>query len=286
MGAIFIATLYKLLNPRKVIIYLLAVSLVSALAALLIKYLFGSSNLQGQIITYTSFFVGLSFFWILGLPLVLWICWQGVGLIAGEKEEGTLLLLLSKPLTRKQILWAKLLALLLSAPLLGECTLFLSLMSMTLFIFPDDQITFMILKYFPYLSLYLLFITVCYSILSTGLSVWNKPRKKIRGGLLCLILILYLILPGLRLIAEYILHIPIEYSWGNWLIYFSYLDLNTHLYTVFAYFLNLAGSVSLSPVLAIEPLLSPFVILVIWLAACLLFLNIALRYFDNLEILS
>ncbi|MGI6449285.1 MAG: ABC transporter permease subunit [Desulfitobacteriia bacterium] len=284
MGPIFAEALSRILKPKKVIIYLLIVSLVSVSAAMLSKYFFGSSILKGQIITFTSCFLGLSYLWILGLPLVLWIIYQGLGLIAEEREAGTLLLLFSKPLSRPKIFWGKFLALILAAILLAECSLFLALSLMTFFVFPDVIIALNILRLFPYLNLYMLFITVCFASLSAGLSIWCKSRKKAMGGFLLFILIIYLVLPLLKLIPEYNPAIIPKFSLGNWLKYLSYFDPSAHLSSVFAYFLNFAGELSLSPAMTWGTRVSPVVILIIWLAVCLLLLGWALRNFNNLEL--
>jgi ABC-type transport system involved in multi-copper enzyme maturation permease subunit len=257
MVTVFSETLSRILKPGFVIIYLLGLSIVSVASTLIIRYFFSSSILQGQIITYTSFFVMLCYFWVLGFPLVIWLIHNGIGLFARERDEGTLLLLLSKPLSRNHIFLGKYLALMLSSLLLGSCSIFLSITGMTLFVFPDDKIALYLLKIVPSLGIYLFFLTISLSIVSVGLSFYCRSRKKLLIGLLIFVVIVYIILPVLRI---------------------SYLD------SIYFYFITLTKKIMFSPVLQLDIVVSPIIALVSWLLVCFFVLILALQRLKNLDI--
>lgn len=281
MVTIFAETLSKILKPKFVMVYMLVISLGAAASALTVKFLFGSSILQGQIITFTSLFVVFCFFWILGLPHVGWIIYHGTGLIAGERNEGTLLLLFSKPLTRNEIFLGKYLALLFSSLLLGESSIFLSLAVMTVAAFPDDVIALYLLKLTPYLSLYLFFLTVCISTLSAGLSVFCTSRKKLLFGPAIIVTIIYIILPVLKY--------QLEFGLQSKLMFLSYLDPHFHLNSIFYYLVTLSESIMLSPDLLFKTAaypfaVSPIILLIAWLFLCFFIMILAFKRLNNMDI--
>lgn len=268
MSTLFAETLSRLLKPKKVLIYMLVISLVSVAVGLIIKTFYGNSILQGQIITFSSTYVMLCFFWNLGLPLALWTFYHGIGLILKEREQGTLLLLFSKPLSRSKIFWGKYLAFLLAVLLIGECSVLLSLTVMTILVFPDDKIAVHILQIIPFLMLYLLFIAVCFSSVAAGISVFCRTRKKAYRCTLFFILYIYIISPILRFLAE---------KPAGWTKYISYIDPSSHLSSIFHYIVTLAQDFELSPVLSVDFVGQPIIILVFWLVVSFLLLITATK---------
>lgn len=281
MTTIFAATIARILKPKAVILYLAVISSVSLAAGFLIKTLYNSSILQGQIITVTSLFITLSYVWIMGLPLVIWIIYHGTGLIAGERDKGTLLLLFSKPLSRNRIFLGKYLALITSTLLLGECSIFLAIILITTASFSANELTLCLLKTVPFLSIYLLFVTVCFSTISAGLSVFCRSRKKSLFGLTILVIILYIVLPVLRL--------ELKPTVLNWLAYLSYLDLSIHLESLFYFLITSAEDIMLSPSIPLgkvsQVVVSPMIVSFSWLAVCLSVLILALKRINKMNII-
>jgi ABC-type transport system involved in multi-copper enzyme maturation permease subunit len=257
MGTVFSETLSRILKPSFVLIYLAAISVVSVVSTIIIRYFFSGSILQGQIITFTSFYLMLCFFWILGFPFVIWLSYNGICFFARENDQGTLLLLFSKPLSRNRIFFGKYLALILSSLLLGGCSIFLSITLMTFFNFPDDKLALYLLKTVPYLGIHLLFVTICFSTISACLSICCKSRKKSLIGLMIFVIILYIILPALNT---------------------SYLN------SIYFYFISLAGEINLSPVLQIGIVIPPAIVFISCLAVSFFVLILALKRLNSMDI--
>ncbi len=299
MSSIFVMTFNQLLKPKMVCLYLLISALVSIVIFFSANNLLESSILQGQITSFTSFFVKLIFIWILGLPYVTWILYYGTGLIAVEQNNGTLLLLLTKPLSRNKIFLGKLAALLMASLLIGVISIFLNLSLMIFITSPDTQIIFRLLYLVPALFMYLLFIAFFFSTLALGLSVLFESKKKVFWRLLVVELLLYI---GLPLLKEGM------YSTNFQLLVIHYLDFSQHLSTVFIYFLSFIKGSSLSPAALTRifdwysgivtnlqiPMdlnrngfiisINPLIILTSWLISSCLVLTLALRRFANMDI--
>ena len=99
---------------------------VGAALTVLMVYLMGSGGdmsleMQTQmVLDYFSMFV---FLWTTGFVLAMTVATAGAGFIAKEHDDGTLLLLVSKPINRFEIVLGKFLALMISSILLQGVTL-------------------------------------------------------------------------------------------------------------------------------------------------------------------
>jgi len=199
LRVIFRETIVNTLKPKTVLFYLLIIEGLPLLAGYFLKiYLSGASG-GGQFLGAYDFFLIICGYWLLGLPLVNYTFFQGLKQIADERQNGTLLLLVSKPLKRWKIILGKWLGLLVSSVLLGICAVFLAITLMTLVVFQDERLIYVFFKAAPLWGLYLLFIAVCLTSVSIGLSVLLKST---RAAFLIFFLFTLLIYPVMPLIQS------------------------------------------------------------------------------------
>lgn len=303
MTSLMAVTFYRLLKPKLVLCYLLLNIIVCILTVFLARDVLTGSILQGQMISYISFFTKLVFLWILGVPFLFWIIYQGTGLIAEEKRKGTLLLLVCKPLPRNRIIIGKYWGLVLAALLLGMVSILLAVSVLTLITSPDGKIILQILKTVPVLAIYLVFLTLFFSAISLTLSVVCQTRAKAFWGLYMAVILIYIVLPLIKS-RVYLTDL------GS-LSFLYYFDLSAHLSSIYIHLLAGPGKILLSPAVQYhiydwysgflpflsEPFygseapeivlaLNPWLIAVIWLALSGLFLAIALQKFRYIDITS
>jgi len=126
--AIMIKTLKDMFSIRRSILFIIAVMIVPIIGS-------GIFNENSQVSLMTlamqdqmvvGFFIIISFIWIAGIPLVMLAGVTCGDFISKEDADGTLLLLVSKPVRRYEIIIGKFLAFMLSAVLLEAIALLLS----------------------------------------------------------------------------------------------------------------------------------------------------------------
>ncbi|NLM21991.1 MAG: ABC transporter permease subunit [Peptococcaceae bacterium] len=274
MLTVLLHNLLKLLHYRTALIYLLLVEGGSLLALLTVKYLWSQAILTSQLSSnFIIFFLQLCFFWLLGLPWLLFIFVQGCGLISRERKEGTLLLLVSKPIARYKIIVGKWLALVLAAFILGLCSLIITLGLIAFFVLPDYTIIYQLLRFVPFWGLYILYLTFCLAAVAISLSVFTCSSRMINLLFLGLGLFFYVLIPIGKAYAQ--LQVKMEYL--NWLDLAAYVQ-------NFYYFLISIPQVIYGPNFsgycnAVFPLglLLPGVISIIFMVA-------AIRRFESLDI--
>jgi hypothetical protein len=81
----------QILRPKKIIFYLLLVEGAAVLSVFTARYLWSQALIQSQFTGSFIFFLQLCFYWIAGFPLVIFVFFHGVGLIAGEKKQGLII---------------------------------------------------------------------------------------------------------------------------------------------------------------------------------------------------
>jgi ABC-type transport system involved in multi-copper enzyme maturation permease subunit len=296
MGSIFMMTFSQILRPKRVIPYLLISCGVTAVTALLAPNLANDAILQGDIISFNSYFAKLAFLWLGGLPLVFWLIGHGLSLLALEKKAGTLLLLASKPISRSSLVLSKYLALNLAAFLLGECSLLLALAVIILAFWPDPVVISQLLTAAFFLGFYLLFLSLCISAFALSASLLCKSRKVPALVFSVVTILVYGGMPLMRMAIG---------SHFRQLLPLFYFDLNLHLSSVFHGILSLSPGITLSPhipeelaagYLAALPGFSPLadpafslgspLIGLIWLVVSLAVLAISLRHFKQIDIME
>lgn len=109
--AVFVRTLREFANPKLVVVYLLGVTAVAgAIGFVLADGMpdqVGSLHLYAQEQHLTEAFVQLAFVWGAGIPAMVIVAVLGATAIARERQQGTLQILLSKPVSRRSVLLGK-----------------------------------------------------------------------------------------------------------------------------------------------------------------------------------
>ncbi|MHA1827646.1 MAG: ABC transporter permease, partial [Candidatus Heimdallarchaeaceae archaeon] len=127
-------------------------------------------TLPMQIQMMNGIFIIMSFIWIAGIPLVLLAAMTCGSFISKEEQDGTLLLLASKPIRRYEIIIGKFFAFLVSTMILELIAFLLApLLTFNLLDLDPSALTSM-LNMVPSLYLYSLFVTFVFGAISATLS--------------------------------------------------------------------------------------------------------------------
>lgn len=173
-------------------------------------------QLESIKVTYTMF----NFLYLSGIGLVMLMMIFGLDIFATEEYEGTMRILVAKPVSRKSIILGKILGLLLGTFTYYITSLILSLFIYSLFLRLDRDVLIGILKLIPSFIIYALFIIICITSVTSILSTLFK--KKTPGVVILVILVLgiYGVLPTARNIIS-----------GRGLyedLNLQYIDVNSH----------------------------------------------------------
>lgn len=234
---IFFKTLRDLSGLKRNLLYLLVIVLIPALAS----YIMGGSAPEGipfsdmTLAMQTQFaagiFIVLGFIWIAGIPLVILSALTCGAFIASEDEEGTLLLLVSKPVRRVEILAGKFLAFLLNAALLELAGLLLAPLAMHFALATDVIVLESMLSLVPQMFLYSLFVMFVFGAVSLALSSLTRSRTKtIITVVVLAILIFFGFMTARGMLGAYYE----KYS-------FQYIDVNYHLGNAYLSFIGSSG---------------------------------------------
>jgi len=191
---VFARTAVNVLRSLNVFLYLLFIEGLGIAFFYIVRFLVSNAMIGMEVSDPLSFFLMLCFLWFTGLPLVVFIIHHGTRLIAGEKEEGTLLLLVSKPPERYQILLGKWLALVISSIILGICSTVLALTLFTIIIGFDSVIIGQFWRNSPQIGLYIVFLVISVSVISLFFSVLCFSSRKVTGILSGISVVVYLII--------------------------------------------------------------------------------------------
>ncbi len=131
----------------------------------------GTMSLDMQTSFLAGYFVLITFLWMAGFYLAyLLVGTSGLGLIDREKEKGTLLLMVSKPISRTQFLLGKFLALVLTTLLLEAIILVGSVIVFWIMLGLDPDTVSALLELLPWMLLFSLLVTLVFASLSVALS--------------------------------------------------------------------------------------------------------------------
>lgn len=192
-------------------------------------------NLDNQMQMTVGLFGVVSFMWITGIPFLLIIIGFGSGLIMDEETDGTLLLLVSKPIKRYKIVLGKFIGLIISGFLLqvtcilGGAILFYNITGI------DPDSLKLLIKILPGIIIYSLIVLLLFSTLSILLA--TILRKKVSAIIILLLLIM--LTYGLTIILRDIIET----------IGLSYFDLNYQLSNIFNYLVFERAGIKTNPML-------------------------------------
>lgn len=269
---------------------------------------FDKMTLAMQTQMFAGIFTIFSFILLAGIPLVFFCFLTCADFICGEKESGTLLLLVSKPIRRYEIVIGKFLAFFLNAVLLESILLLASPLMISYEFSTDPLILDFLAGLIPQVLLYSIFVILIFGSISTALSALFDNKIKVIVGLVALVLFIYF---GFTIIRGYAI------PYGIYEKYKLYaFDVNYHLGNVYFLFLEQAKDYRLAPefqaalgqftgtyetttgmanlfdrdLMALPPTLklkgyvNPVVSMLLWLFASAILFSIGLLKFERKEI--
>jgi len=185
-------TLGDLMNPKRI----LALTLLSTSLTTLLVYALsngGNMSLEKKTQTVLDYFTIFVFMWTSGVFLALTVATTAAGFVAREHDEGTLLLLVSKPINRFEIILGKFLALILSSIIIQAISLFLCVVALWLIMSLDSYTVSALLGLLPWVLLYSILVILVFSSLALALSTLWRSRVKIMLVLTVIIMMTFFI---------------------------------------------------------------------------------------------
>jgi ABC-type transport system involved in multi-copper enzyme maturation permease subunit len=134
----------------------------------------GTMSLEMQIHSLVGYFLLISFMWIAGYYIAYVITASGIDFVSKEEQEGTLLLMVSKPISRFQFILGKFLALLVTTLLLELVILFGSIVVFWVLLGLDADIIRPLIGLVPWIFLYSIIVVILFSALAIAISTLFK----------------------------------------------------------------------------------------------------------------
>jgi ABC-2 type transport system permease protein len=136
-------------------------------------------------------YIILVFIWVAGIPLALLAAVTCGSFISKEEEDGTLLLLVSKPVRRYEIVLGKFLAFVVNMLIL-QSLLILMTPLLLYWMLPIDPFVFDVMAGFaPSFIMYSLFVSLAFGALATALSCISRSRTKTIMVLVALVIAVF-----------------------------------------------------------------------------------------------
>lgn len=184
-----------------------------------------------------DYFTILLFVWVAGFFLALAVATTAAGFISKEHDEGTLLILVSKPINRFEIILGKFLALVISSMLLQGIILCLCVLVFWAILSLDPYTVRAVLSLLPWAFLYSVLVILVFGSIAVTLSTVMRSRTKIMLVLMVLVMLVFFV--GI---------IPRTMFAGTYESYYLYYpDLGYHLGNAFVLLLDQSGSWEVMP---------------------------------------
>lgn len=131
----------------------------------------GTMSLDMETGLLVGFFIIISLLWTAGIYLIYMVVGiSGLELVDREREQGTLLLMVSKPISRSQFLLGKFLALVLTTLLLEAIILLGSVLMLWGLLGLDPDIVAALMQLLPWIFLFSLLVTLVFASISVAVS--------------------------------------------------------------------------------------------------------------------
>ena len=238
---IMMKTMNDLLSFKRNIVFLILIFIAPIILSSIVSMAFNLSSmtLANQIQTVNMFYIILVFFWVAGILLVMFTSFTCGDFITKEQNDGTLLLLTSKPVQRYEIVLGKYLAFLVSIMIYQLIALIVTPLIMYWLLPVDPYVLDSMASLIPSMMLYSIFITVTFGALATSLSCISKSRFKTFIILIALTVTIFL---GFMLFRGYLVGANVYDP------YFSWCDINYHMGNSYTLFLD-SNEYRMSPTL-------------------------------------
>jgi len=235
---IFAKTLHDLLSlKRTAALVVIGVLFTGIMSAVWSQGMSRPMSLQMQTHYLVDNFTLLAFMWIAGLFLAISVAATAAGFISKEDTEGTLLIMVSKPISRVDFVMGKFLALVANAMLIQTIVLLLSVVILWIVLPIDPQTFDAVFSLVPWMLLYSLLVTLAFGSIAVALSALMKSRVKITMVAMLLIMVVFLV--GI---------VPrTTFSGAYESFYLYYLDGGYHLGNTFTMLLDQAAAGQMMP---------------------------------------
>jgi ABC-type transport system involved in multi-copper enzyme maturation permease subunit len=196
--SVFWKTLTDLTGWKTLLLF--AIPLVTLMAVLPTCFMFhtGSQTHQAAIDNATNQFLAVSFLWIAGFFLAFLVAANAAGFVAKEESDGTLLLLSSKPVSRRHIVLGKLAALIVRTVLLEALLLTLVAVLFRFALGLEEDALLALLKAVPWIGMYSFLVIAFFGAIALVLSVLTRNLVAIMVIMSCLVTFCFLLGPLIR----------------------------------------------------------------------------------------
>jgi len=205
MGKTFIVmekTIGELMNLRR-----LAVAIIAGLIPAVLfgagvwreSFRSGLMSLEMQTHTMVGYFMLISFIWIAGFFIASLIIISGIDFVSKEEEDGTLLIMVSKPISRFQFILGKFLALFVTTLLLELVILFGSIVVFWGFLALDPEIVGALIGLVPQIFLYSVIVIILFDALTIAISALFKGRALKMALTMFLVMLIFGVGPIFRI---------------------------------------------------------------------------------------
>lgn len=188
-------TLNDLLSPKRTIALVILGILPTVIMSLVLRSDMAKTPMSLHMETHNVIdnFTPLLFMVVTGIFLTLIVSATAASFISKEDSDGTLLIMVSKPINRFEIILGKFLALIINAMLIEIVVLLLSAMIFWLVLPIDPETLAAVLGLIPWLLLYSLLVTIVFGSVAIAFSTLIKSRVKIMLVLMLLIMLIFFV---------------------------------------------------------------------------------------------
>lgn len=223
-------------------LFLFAIPLVALVAVVPTCFMLHTENQthRAAIDNVTNHFLAVSFLWTAGFFLAFLTAANAASFVAREEGDGTLLLLASKPVSRRQIVLGKFAALVAGTVLLEALQLTLVALLFRFAFGLEEDALLALLKTVPWIVMYSFLVVAFFGSIALALSVLTRNLVAIMVIMSCLITFCFLMGPLIRY--------TLPDAGGTYLDYhLNWIDPSYHLQNSFVLFQGHASGGNLVP---------------------------------------
>jgi len=178
MLQIFNLTIKRMFKIRYIVAYFTILNIAIIAASIFMKYSerFTYFSSLSSFDSFEENYMLLSFLWFCGIPVILSLVAHGAGLFSAEENEGTLCLLVIKPISRFKITTGKISGLIAGQFIYMVISTLFGTILMTLIMGSDPDVITRLLPLIPSILLYGLFIIVFFTSIVSFLAVLFKSK--------------------------------------------------------------------------------------------------------------
>lgn len=229
-------TLEDLFSIRRSILFLIAVLIAPVFVSLAVSgdnvFSFGTMTMATQVQMVNMLYIMLVFIWVAGIPMVLLASITCGDFVSKEEQDGTLLLLISKPVRRYEIVLGKFLAFVANMLILQSLAIFLTPLILYSLLPIDPFVLDSMAGLAPAMIFYSIFVSLVFGALATGLSCISRSRMK---TIIILVSMTIAVFFGFMVFRGWMDAANLYEPYGVW------MDVNYHLGNSYMLFLDSTG---------------------------------------------